>query len=134
MRTFRSILLSAIAIFLLATLTAAQGGKAEPDRIDIPDTPKMRVLTSRLRNSEEMEYVFAAKRGESVLIVNPNPSLFDVRIFHPGSEFDTEYDSSKQFEVDIESDGDHFLFIRRKVGGPRSATFRITIGSKKPPQ
>lgn len=130
MRTFRSILLSAITIFLLANLTVAQGGKAEPDRIDIPDTPKMRVLTSRLRNSQEKEYVFTAKKGESVLIVNPNPSLFDVRIFHPESEFDTEYDSSRRFEVDIETDGDHFLFIRRKVGGPQNASFRISIGKR----
>lgn len=131
MRIFRSILLSVITIFSLANLTAAQGAKAERSRVDLPETPKMRVLISRLRNSQEKEYVFTAKKGESILIVNPNPSLFDVRIFHPASEFDTEYDSSKQFEVDIESDGDHLLFVRRKVGGPQNASFRITI-SKRP--
>jgi hypothetical protein len=134
MTRFRSISLALAAIFLLTGVGAAQGGKAEANRIDLPETPKMKILTSRLQNSREMEYVFAAKKGESIVIVNPNPSLFDVRIFHPESEFDTEYDSSKTFEVDIETDGDHFLFIRRKVGGPRTAAFRITIGIKKPSQ
>lgn len=134
MRTFRPILLSIAAIFVLTGVLVGQDGKAQAKRIDLPDTPRMKVLTSRLRNRQEMEYVFEARRGESVVIVNPNPSLSDVRIYHPESQFDTEYDSSKRFEVDIETDGDHFLFIRRKVGGPRTALFRITISSKKPSQ
>ena len=132
MRIFRPISIALAVIFVLTGMAAAQGGKAEADRIELPEPPKMKILTSRLQNSREMEYIFAAKKGESIVIVNPNPSLFDVRIFHPESEFDTEYDSSKRFEVDIETDGDHFLFIRRKVGGPRTAAFRITIGIKKP--
>jgi hypothetical protein len=132
MRRFTSFSILLAATLILTGIAAAQGGKAEANRIDLPDAPKMKILTSRLQNSREMEYVFAARKGESIVIVNPNPSLFDVRIFHPESEFDTEYDSSKRFEVDIEADGDHFLFIRRKVGGPRTATFRITIGIEKP--
>lgn len=129
----RPSILALLSLILVFSVNAfSQGGKAEPNLIELPESVKPLIISSRLRNGQEAEYVFLAKKGETIVISNPNPSLFDVRIYHAESEFDTEYDSSRTFEVELESDGDHVLFIRRKVGGPRSAAFRITLSKKKP--
>lgn len=108
-----------------AAVLAQGGGKAEPRRIN--EVSAGIVITGILRNSQEMEYVFAGAKGKIAAFRNPQPSLSDVRIYEPGSGFDTEYDSSKTFEVELPESNDYLIYIRRKTGGPRSARFRISF-------
>jgi hypothetical protein len=116
-----------LMIFTLpaAAIHAQGGGKAEPRRIG--EVSVGIVLTGILRNSQEMEYVFAGAKGKIAAFRNPQPSLFDVRIYEPESGFDTEYDSSKTFEVELPESNDYLIYVRRKTGGPRSARFRISL-------
>ena len=65
---------------LLAAITAIScfgqhGGKAEPKRIEFAAGKSSIVLTETLTNGSEMEYVFAAKKGQRVTITNPSPGL-----------------------------------------------------------
>ena len=120
------------AVFLLimfmgqvVVIQAQGGGKAEPKRIS--EVSAGVVLTGTLRNSQEMEYVFAGANGKTAAFRNPQPSLFDVRIYEPGSGFDTEYDSSKTFEIELPESSDYLIYVRRKTGGPRTARFRISF-------
>lgn len=121
----------ALAVLMLAGDARAQGGKAEPKRIEISPGKQSAVLTGSLRTAQEMDFVFAARKGQKVTIKNQGPTRFDVRVFVPESGFDTEFDSSQSFEFEIETDGDHLLFVRRKAGpGPRNARFTISITIK----
>lgn len=121
----------ALAVLMLAGFARAQGGKAEPKRIEISPGKQSAVLTGSLRTAQEMDFVFAARKGQKVTIKNQGPTRFDVRVFVPESGFDTEFDSSQSFEFEIETDGDHLLFVRRKAGpGPRNARFTISITIK----
>lgn len=121
----------AIAVLMLAGYARSQGGKAEPKRIEISPGKQSAVLTGSLRTAQEMDFVFAARKGQKVTIKNPGHTRFDVRVFVPESGFDTEFDSSQSFGFVIETDGDHLLFVRRKAGpGPRNARFNISITIK----
>jgi hypothetical protein len=126
-------LLTAISSALLVLIFSVTGfaqnsGKAEPRKIELQRGRSSILLSGSLSNSEEMEYAFTARKGQSVTISNPNTSLFDVRIFSDEAEVETEFDSSRSFSVDIPADGDYLVYVRKKlVQRPRRARFAITL-------
>jgi hypothetical protein len=113
---------------MVSPVEAQNGGKAEPNRISFAAGSTGRVLSSILGRDQEMEYVFAAKGGQTVTIVNQNTGLFDVRIFSENNNVETEFDSSRTFAVIIPANGDYSLYVRKKrVARPRRARFSITL-------
>ena len=108
---------------------AQNGGKAEPGRIQFAKGRTSTTLVGTLKSSEEQEYVFGAKAGQTVTIKNPSRA-FDFRVFSEESFPDGDFDSSPTYTFQIPADGDYNLFVRRKVGGARRATFRITLSIK----
>jgi len=116
-----------VLIFSVAG-SAQSGGKAEPKKIEFQRGRSSILLSGFLSNSEEMEYVFSARKGQSVTISNPNTSLFDVRIFSDEADVETEFDSSRNFSVDVPADGNYLVYVRKKlVQRPRRARFAITL-------
>ena len=127
------ILFLATLLFLSVPVLAQHGGKAEPSRIRFairfnPETSSATVRGA-LSPGEEQEYVFAAKSGQTVTIKNPS-RLFDFRVFSEENFPDGDFDSSPTYSFVIPADGDYNFFIRRKVGGPKRASFRMTITIK----
>jgi hypothetical protein len=125
-------LLFLLAICLLtAPALFAQGGKAEPNRIEFAKGKSSTTLTGNLSNSQEMEYVFSAAKGQKVTIKMSNSNLFDYRVFNREAEFETEFDSSPSATFELPASGDYLLFIRKKmVSRPRTARFSLTISIK----
>lgn len=124
-------LLLSIAICLLTLVPAlAQGGgKAEPNRIQFAKGSSSKVLSSSLSTGTQMEYVFGAKAGQTVTVTNPS-KLFDFKIFS-GENFDEgDFDSSRTYTFEVRADGDYYFFVRKKVGKPTRATYRITFSIK----
>lgn len=122
----------AFLVFLAVYSSAsAQGGKAEPKRIEFAAGKTSTVLVGSLSNSQEMEYVFAAAKGQKVKIGMANTSLFDYRVFRPEADFETEFDSSPTLTIELPESGDYFLFVRKKmVSRPRTARFRLALSIK----
>jgi hypothetical protein len=107
---------------------AQGGGKAEPLRIKFASGRSGSALTGALSNGQEMEYVFAAKKGQSITIRNSKTSLFDFRVFSDELDFETEFESSPTLTFEIPETGDYNLFVRKKmVKTPRTAHFSITL-------
>lgn len=121
-----------IAIILTGSLLAnAQGGKAEPKRIEFPAGKSSIVLTGSLSNGSEMEYVFEARKGQKVTIKNTRPGQFDFRVFNEDAGFETEFESSAGLTFEIPESGDYLLFVRKKmVSRPRTARYSISLGIK----
>jgi hypothetical protein len=112
----------------LADVSAQHGGKAEPLRIYFAARRTGTTLTGRLSNDQEMEYVFAANKGQRVIIRNTQPGLFDFRLFNQDADFDTEFDSSRSSTIDLPESGDYMLYVRKKrVKTPRTARFTLTL-------
>ena len=117
---------------LTATPAFAQGGgKAEPKRIQFAAGKSSAVLTGTLSNSQEMEYVFEAKKGQQVTIRNATKSLFDFRVFSEENFPDGDFDSSPSYTFEIPETGDYMFFVRKKqVKTPRTARFSMTLTIK----
>lgn len=114
---------------LIAVPIAAQnGGKAEPKRVRFASGKSETILRGALRNGQEMEYVFAAHKGQRITVTNRMNSKFDVRIFSGELDLETEFDSSSVFSVDAVHDGDYLLFIRKKmIKGARPVRFAVML-------
>lgn len=88
-------------------------------------------MTGVLSNGQEMEYVFAGRKGQKVAVLNSSPELFDFRIFNPEADYETEFDSSKWSNFELPADGDYLFFVRKKmVRSPRRAKFQLLLRVK----
>jgi hypothetical protein len=123
------ILLILVSLFSTMLINAQHGGKAEPGRIQFAKGKTSAVIAGSLRSSEEAEYVFAARAGQMVTIRNPSRA-FDFRVFSDENFPDGDFDSSPSYSFEIPADGDYNFFVRRKVGGPRRASYRMTLTIK----
>lgn len=121
-----------LAILLLVpAFINAQGGKAEPKHIEFQKGKSSVMLSGGLSNGSEMEYVFAAKKGQKVTIKNTKTSLFDFRVFNQEFDFETEFESSAELTFEIPETGSYFLFVRKKqVATPRTARFSLALTIK----
>jgi hypothetical protein len=123
--------ISLAACFFLSAFAFGQGGKAEPNRIEFAKGRSSTTLTGSLSNSQEMEYVFAAVKGQKVTIKMSNSSLFDYRVFSSEADFDSEFDSSPTSTLELPATGDYLLFVRKKmVSRPRTARFSLVLTIK----
>jgi len=123
-------MISALLLVLLALTEsfAQHGGKAEPNRIEFAKGRSSIILSESLSNGSEMEYVFAARKGQHVTVTNPSSGLFDFRIFSDENNMETEFDSSRKYTFEIPATGDYQFFVRKKmVRSPRTARFRVTF-------
>jgi len=125
----KAILLIVICLSFAGVGSAQHGGKAEPSRIQFSRGSSSTLIAGSLRSAQEAEYVFAARAGQVVTIRNPSRS-FDFRVFSEQSFPDGDFDSSPSYTFEIPADGDYNFFVRRKVGGPKRASYRMTLTIK----
>ena len=119
---------AAVVILAAANVFAQSGGKAEPRRINFAAASASAVVTGMLARGREAEYIFFARKGETVTIRNPRSSAFDFRIFSEEFDVETEFESSPTLTLEIEQTGDYRFFVRRKMAGSvRPARFSLTI-------
>lgn len=122
------LLIATVVVAFGATENFAQGGKAEPKRIQFAAGKSSAILGGTLSTDQEMEYVFTATQGQIVTIKNSRASLFDFRVFNDGSLSEGDFDSSSSYTFTVPETGDYMLFVRKKrVKAPRTARFSITL-------
>lgn len=110
---------------------AQGGGKAEPKRIQFAAGKSSATLTGSLSNDQEMDFVFGARKGQTVTIKNSNHNLFDFRVFSEENFPDGDFDSSPSYTFEIPETGDYLFFVRKKrVKTPKTARFSITLAIK----
>jgi len=125
-----AVFLSIFAVFGI-TAVLAQGGKAEANRIQFASGKTRATLTGSLSNGQEMEYVFAAIKGQTITIKNSNRNLFDFRLFNEEFNFETEFESLPALMFPAPETGDYMFFVRKKqVRAPRTARFSLTLTIK----
>ncbi|MBK7392321.1 MAG: hypothetical protein IPI64_03340 [Chloracidobacterium sp.] len=127
----RSYVLLIAAFFSVGTsLVYGQGGKAEPRRIVLAAQNSSAVLKGTLRNGQEMDYVFAAVKGQTVTIKNATSRIFDFRVFNEEHFDEGDFDSSPSYSFEIPETADYLFTVRKKIAGPRSSRFSLTITIK----
>jgi hypothetical protein len=129
-KIINQVLLCLVCIFA-ANVAFGQGGKAEPNRVKFAAGRSSATLTATLANGQEMEYVFAANKGQKVTIRNTRTSLFDFKVFSEINFSEGDFDSSPSYTFEVPETGDYLLFVRKKqVRSPRTARFSITLSIK----
>ena len=124
----RFVVFAAVILFFAPVVYAQNGGKAEPKPISFARGAVETVLRGSLKNGEEMEYVFAARKGQSVIVRNTVNSMFDVRVFSNEFGVETEFESSPVFSVVVPEAGDYMFFVRKKMTrGPVRSRFTVAV-------
>ena len=124
----RSLLVLGVCWFGVTSGFAQGGGKAEPKRIHFAAGKISATLTGTLSDSQEMEYVFSAAKGQKITLKNTKTGLFDFRVFNDAFGFETEFDSSSTLTFEIPETGDYLLFIRKKMTRTsRRARYFLTL-------
>ncbi len=117
-----------IAFFALAVSSFAQGGgNAEPGRVKFSKGKSSTVLTGTLSGDQEQEFVFGAKKGQTVYITNPDSVKFAYKLFNDDVSNDSTDLAEPTMEFVVPETGDYMLFVRRANTKPRSARFSITL-------
>jgi hypothetical protein len=127
-------LLAVSAVLLLFALAAAalaqHGGKAEPLRIEFKRGANTTVVNGRVRNTEEAEYVFAAKQGQRLVIkltsVPRRSAVFDLHA-PDNADLGLEYDANYEYSGVLPVTGDYFLTVTRPTQTRGSANYKFTI-------
>lgn len=124
------LILSLLLVFCSLDVSAQNGGKAEPNRIEFAKGTYSKTLVGTLRNGQVMEYVFGAAKGQMVSIRNTTSNIFDFRVLNEEYFSEGDFDSSPSYSFEVPESGDYLFTVRKKVAGPRSARFSLTITIK----
>jgi len=128
-------LIPVIAVIILwCTVAAAQhGGKAEPGRIEFKRGTSSTTISGSVRNSEEAEYVLAARQGQKLVIkltsVPAKSSVFQIL----GPDNDTlglEFDANFSYSGVLPTTGDYFISVKRPTTSKGRSRYRMTITIK----
>ena len=120
-------LVIAFFAFTAVSTLAQGGGKAEPGRVKFAKGKSQTVLTGTLSGDQEQEFVFGAKKGQTVYITNPDSLRFAYRLFNDDVSNDSTDLAEPTMEFVVPETGDYMLFVRRANTTPRSAKFSITL-------
>jgi hypothetical protein len=103
-------------------------GKAEPNRIKFAKKKSMIDLKGTLSGDEEQEYVFGAKKGQTVYITNSDSDKFAYRLFsEDGVNKESTELSEPTMEFKVPKTGDYMLFVRKTSKKPKKVKFMITL-------
>ncbi|MCD9186153.1 MAG: hypothetical protein LUM44_06955 [Pyrinomonadaceae bacterium] len=109
--------IAALTLLFSINAIAQNGGKAEPQRIQFAKGKSSTVLTGTLSNDEQMEYVFGAKKGQTITLKvtsNPKGKLFDFDLAGDDFELETERDYYDDYAFTAPETGDYLVFVRKR--------------------
>ena len=121
------LLVIAFIALVSASSFAQSGGKAEAGRVKFAKGKSQTVLTGTLSGDQEQEFVFGAKKGQTVYITNPDSLRFAYRLFNDEVSNDSTDLAEPTMEFVVPETGDYMVFVRRSNTYPRSAKFSITL-------
>ncbi len=113
--------------FAAASAFAQGGGKAEPGRVKFAKGKTSTVLTGTLSGDQEQEYVFGARKGQTIYITNPDSVRFAYRLFNDEESAESTDLAEPTMVFLVPETGDYMLFVRRADSSKRAAKFSITL-------
>ena len=100
---------------------AAQGGKAEPIRIQFQPGRDSATVNGTLRGDAQSEYVFGARKGQRLTITPsalPAGSLVVTVRASNGMELPLHVHSENRMSMVLPSDGEYEMWVRRSTATP----------------
>ena len=126
----RSLPILLLTLFTGTAAMAQRGGKAEPNRIEFKRGTSSTTVSGVVRNSEEAEYVLAAKKGQRLTIkltsVPVKSSVFQIL----GPDNDTlglEFDANFSYSGVLPKTGDYSITVSRPTEMKGTSRYKLTI-------
>lgn len=129
------LLIFSVMLFCAFNIRAQNGGKAEPIRIKVPQGQTSMSLIGTLKENQQAEYIFSAKKDQLVSVwinsVKPQGKFYSFVV----KGADNNY-ASKIARFDIEKfetseAGDYVIFIKfRPMGKIKQGTYRLSLDIK----
>src|SRR5687767_10207946 len=124
---------SLLLLFLAASETRAQGGKAEPNRIEFKRGTTSTTVAGTVRNDEQAEYVVSAQLGQRLVIkltnVPAKSACFDLQ-GPDGSDVGLETDCNWSYSKVLQATGDFFITVARPSQRRGTSRYRLTVTVK----
>jgi hypothetical protein len=119
-----------ILILIACSAAFAQGGKAEPNRIEFKRGTTSTTINGIVRGDEEAEYVLAAKKGQR-LIVKLTSAPVKSSVFQLlGEDNDTlglEYDANFDYSGVLPKTGDYFITVARPTKAKGTSRYKLVV-------
>ena len=129
------ILILGVMLFFAFSIRAQNGGKAEPVRLKVPQGQTSMSLIGTLKENQQAEYVFNAKKGQLVSVwmnsVKPQGKFYSFTVKGAANNY-----ASKIARFDIEKfetseGGDYLIFIKfRPIGKIKQGSYRLSLDIK----
>ena len=117
-------------VIATAGQTFAQGGKAEPNRIEFKPGTISTTISGIVRNDEQAEYVVSGQLGQRLIIkltnVPAKSSCFDLK-GPDGSDVGLETDCNWSYSKVLQATGDFFITIQRPSQRRGTSRYRLTV-------
>ena len=117
-------LLSIILFVMMAFSMTALG----QDRISFSNGKAS--ISGTLSNGQVRHHLFFATKGQTITVRNSTSSVFDFRVFNEVFFDEGDYDSSPSYTFEAPESGDYVFTVRKKVAGPRTSRYSMTISIK----
>ncbi len=133
MKKFSFLLVFAFLAFSAVSISAQNGGKAEPGRIKFAKGKSSAVVAGSLKGDEQQEFIFGARAGQKVYITNPDSDTFSYSVVRVDDE-QISYESTElaepTLEFEVHETGDYMLFVKRNATSKVAKKFAITLAIK----
>src|SRR5215813_12425160 len=108
----------------------AQGGKAEPLRVQFQRGRSSATIAGKLRGGTQAEYVVGAKKSQKLTInlyASP-PGSITVKVKTSDvADLELKPDSKQQWSVTLPDDDDYLLWVVRSSGKPGTSLYKLTV-------
>ena len=119
-----------LVILIVCAAAMAQGGKAEPNRIEFKRGTTSTIINGTMRGAEQAEYVLAAKKGQTLTIkitsVPARTAGFDL---HGPEDVDLglELDTNLSFSRRLPKTGDYLITVVKLSDAVRVSKYTMTV-------
>jgi hypothetical protein len=125
-------LLPLLLLCAAAPVFAQGGGKAEPLRIEFKRGAKSATVKGRVRHDEQAEYIFAARKGQRIvikLITTPNQSACFNLLGGDGEDLKFEHRCDALSDVAPET-RDYLIYVTKRNQKIDSSSYSLTLRIK----
>lgn len=133
MRKF--ILTFGVMIFSAFAIHAQNGGKAEPVRLKIPPGQTNISLIGTLKENQQAEYIFNAKKDQLVSVwinsVKPQGKFYSFVVKGADNNYASKIARFEIEKFEASEAGDYLIFIKfRPIGKIRQGSYRLSLDIK----
>ncbi|MDX6290558.1 MAG: hypothetical protein QOH42_2357 [Blastocatellia bacterium] len=122
-----------ILILIACAAAFAQGGKAEPNRIEFKRGTTSTTINGIVRGDEEAEYVLAAKKGQRLIIKLTSAPVKSSVFQLLGEDNDTlglEYDANFDYSGVLPKTGDYFITVTRPTKAKGTSRYKLVVAMR----